>query len=58
MSLTAVGALFFVGIDWAAAEHAVCVLDAGGRRVAAFTVEHSAAGLAGLIRRLAQLGDP
>jgi len=58
MSLNIVGALFFVGIDWAAASHAVCVLDAAGRPVAAFTVEHSAAGLAELIRRLARLGDP
>jgi transposase len=58
LSLNVVGALFFVGIDWAAATHAVCVLDAAGRRVAAFTVEHSAAGLAGLIGRLARLGDP
>lgn len=58
MSLNVVGASFFVGIDWAAATHAVCVLDATGERVAAFTVEHSAAGLAGLVRRLARLGEP
>lgn len=58
MSLNVVGALFFVGIDWAAAVHAVCVLDATGRKVAAFTVEHSAAGLAHLVRRLAGLGEP
>ena len=58
LSLNVVGALFFVGIDWAAAVHAVCVLDSDGRKVAAFTVEHSAAGLAGLVRRLARLGDP
>ncbi len=32
-------ALFFVGIDWAAAEHAVPVLDQTGRQVAAFTIE-------------------
>jgi transposase len=58
LSLNVVGALFFVGIDWAAATHAVCVLDETGRRVAAFTVEHSAAGLTDLTRRLARLGDP
>jgi transposase len=52
------GALFFVGVDWAATAHAVCVLDTNGRRVAAFTVEHTAAGLAGLTRRLARLGQP
>jgi transposase len=49
--------LFFVGIDWASATHAVCVLDAAGRKVAAFTVEQSAAGLADLTRRLARLGE-
>jgi transposase len=49
--------LFFVGIDWASAVHAVCVLDPSGRRVAAFTIEHSAAGLSDLMRRLARLGE-
>jgi transposase len=56
LSLNVVGALFFVGIDWAAATHAVCVLDSDGRKVAAFTVAHSADGLAGLVRRLARIG--
>jgi transposase len=50
--------LLFVGIDWAAATHAVCVQDATGRRVAAFTVEHTAQGLATLVARLARLGEP
>jgi transposase len=58
LSLNVVGALFFVGIDWASLIHAVCVQDANGRKVAAFTVEHTAAGLAGLMRRLARIGDP
>ena len=58
MSLNVVGALFFVGIDWAAATHAVCVLDSDGRKVAAFTVEHTADGLTGLVRRLARIGAP
>ena len=58
MSLDVVGARFFVGIDWSAATHAVCVLDHDGRKVAAFTVEHTADGLTGLVRRLARLGDP
>lgn len=58
MSLNVSEGLWFVGIDWAAATHAVCVLDGAGRRVAAFTVEHTAAGLAGLTARLARLGDP
>jgi transposase len=53
-----VNALYFVGIDWAAKTHAVCVLDATGKQVAAFTVEHTAAGFTGLIRRLARLGEP
>ncbi|MGW3468453.1 IS110 family transposase [Saccharopolyspora sp. NPDC000995] len=50
-------ALFFVGIDWAAAEHAVCVLDQTGRQVAAFTVEHTAAGFAKLAARLGKFGE-
>jgi transposase len=49
--------LLFVGIDWAAATHAVCVLDATGRRIATFTVDHSADGLTGLVRHLARLGE-
>ncbi|MGH8919656.1 MAG: IS110 family transposase [Actinomycetes bacterium] len=56
--MSLVGALFFVGIDWAAKTHAVCVLDAAGQSVAAFTTEHTAAGFTGLVRRMAQLGDP
>lgn len=50
------GPLFFVGIDWAATEHAVCVLDQTGRKAAAFTVEHTAAGFAKLAARLSKLG--
>jgi transposase len=57
LSLNVVGT-FFVGIDWAAETHAVCVLDAAGERVTAFTVAHSADGLASLVGRLARLGDP
>ena len=48
---------FFVGIDWAVAEHAVCVLDRDGRKVSAFTVAHTAAGLAVLAARLQKLGE-
>jgi len=36
----------------------VCVLDPTGRPVAGFAIEHTATGFAGLIRRLAKLGDP
>jgi transposase len=51
------GPLFFVGIDWAATEHAVCVLDQAGKKVASFTIEHTAAGFARLLTRLGKLGD-
>jgi transposase len=50
-------ALFFVGIDWAAAEHAVCVLDRTGKKLAAFTIAHTAAGFAELARKLGALAD-
>jgi transposase len=52
-----VEAVFFVGVDWAATSHAVCVLDERGRRVAAFTVDHTLDGFDHLLRRLARLGD-
>lgn len=48
----------FVGIDWAAETHAVCVEDAKGRVVDRFTIEHSSDGLERLIRRLARHGHP
>jgi transposase len=48
----------FTGIDWATEAHAVCVLDARGKAVAQFTISHSVAGIASLIRRLARFGDP
>jgi len=52
-----VEALFFVGIDWAAKTHAVCVPDAAGRKVAMFSVAHNAAGFAKLGARLARLAE-
>ncbi len=58
MSLALPEALFFTGIDWAAETHAVCVTDAGGKIAAEFTIEHSADGIATLIRRLARYGIP
>ncbi|HWG64099.1 MAG TPA: IS110 family transposase [Streptosporangiaceae bacterium] len=58
MSFALPEALFFTGIDWAAETHAVCVLDAGGKIASVFTIEHSADGIATLIRRLARYGDP
>ncbi|ORW07641.1 MULTISPECIES: IS110 family transposase [Mycobacterium] len=55
--MSLVEALFFVGIDWAAKVHAVCVLNAAGRKVAAFSIEHTAAGFAKLAARLAGLAE-
>jgi transposase len=51
-------AQFFVGLDWAAETHAVCVINPEGRTMATFTVEHSAAGVRRLIDRLARFGEP
>jgi transposase len=50
-------ALLYVGIDWAAETHAVCVLDAAGRVRTEFTVAHTAEGFADLLRRLHRLAD-
>ncbi len=58
MSLSVPRAVFYVGIDWAAETHAVCVMDAAGLVVARFTIAHSAEGLGRLVRKLAGLGDP
>ena len=58
MSFALPDALFFTGIDWAAETHAVCVMEAGGKIAAGFTIEHSADGIAALIRRLARYGAP
>jgi transposase len=44
------------GIDWASADHTVCVVGAAGVVMARFTVKHSAAGLAALLRGLARAG--
>jgi transposase len=46
---------FYVGIDWAAETHAVCVLDATGKIICEFTIAHSADGFAELLRRLGRL---
>ena len=42
------------GIDWASADHAVCVVDASGEVVSRFSVEHTAEGLKTLVQRLAK----
>lgn len=48
----------YVGLDWAAAVHAVCVLSAAGKILAQFMIDHTAEGIAMLIRKLAKFGDP
>lgn len=45
----------FAGLDWASRVHAVCVIDAHGSVIAQFEVNHDAAGLADLCRRLRAL---
>jgi len=49
--------VFYVGIDWAAETHYVCVLDDTGRIRSTFPIHHTADGFAELIRRLGKLGD-
>ncbi|HEY7727215.1 MAG TPA: IS110 family transposase, partial [Candidatus Eisenbacteria bacterium] len=49
---------FFVGLDWAATSHAVCVLDDTGMPRWRGTVLHTAAGLAELVQRLSRFGPP
>lgn len=46
----------YVGLDWAALVHAVCVMSAAGKVLAQFSIEHTAAGIALLLRRLAKYG--
>jgi transposase len=46
---------YFVGLDWASTEHAVCVIDERGTVQAEFTVKHTAEGLADLRARLVRL---
>jgi transposase len=49
--------VFYVGIDWGSAEHAVCVIDDAGRVKTRFTIAHTAAGFTELARRLGKLGE-
>lgn len=42
----------YAGIDWATRSHAVCVIDGTGAVLERFDVEHDAAGLSSLTRRL------
>lgn len=58
MSVTpiAASARICAGLDWAKDDHAVCILDADGGKLDRFMVEHTAAGLKQLIRRLLGAG--
>ncbi len=49
---------FFIGLDWAATTHAVCVIDETGTARWRGTVPHSAAGLAELVQRVTRFGPP
>ncbi|HEU4613034.1 MAG TPA: IS110 family transposase [Kofleriaceae bacterium] len=49
---------YFVGLDWAARDHAVCVIDERGTVAARFTAAHTEAGLAELVTRLGKFGAP
>lgn len=49
---------YFVGLDWAAHEHAVCVIDERGKVVTRFMVEHTAVGMTELVARLSKLAPP
>jgi transposase len=49
---------YFVGLDWAAREHAVCVVDGRGAVVDQYTVRHTAVGMTELVARLAKVGAP
>jgi transposase len=46
----------YAGVDWASAEHAVCVVDATGAVLDRFVVAHRAGDLAAMCRRLGRLG--
>jgi len=49
---------YFVGLDWASQEHAVCVINEHAHIVWRTTVPHTANGLAELRTRLARLAPP
>lgn len=44
------------GVDWARDDHAVCIVDGRGRKVAAITVEHTTPGLRELVAFLGRHG--
>lgn len=49
---------YFVGLDWASQEHAVCVVDGEGVTVAQFAVAHSAPGMTELGTKLRKVAAP
>lgn len=49
---------YFVGLDWAAREHAVCAVDERGTVVTRFTATHGVAELDELVARLTKLAPP
>lgn len=49
---------YFAGLDWASRTHAVCVVDERGGVTERFDVDHHAAGLSELQRRLRHFGSP
>jgi len=49
--------MYFVGLDWASREHAVCVIDERGSVTVRFTVEHTAAGMSALVDRLCKVAS-
>jgi transposase len=49
---------FYAGLDWASAEHAVCVIDEMGKVKTRFTVAHTASGMQELVDRLAKHAEP
>jgi transposase len=46
---------YFVGLDWATREHAVCVVDERGAVITRFTAAHTASGMTDLVARLTKL---
>src|SRR5512147_1242388 len=48
----------FAGIDWASADHAVCVIDEHANVLYRAMVAHTGAGLADLVRALRKFGPP
>jgi len=49
---------YFVGLDWASQEHAVCVINEHAQIICRITVPHTATGLAELRTRLARFAPP